>query len=171
MSRPAITCEAIAPRSNLHLVVTRVNEHEIPAFSRLAEELSCLPIFSPPSLNLRLLGLERSEGGQTIGTEELQYRVHHRIAEWLPRDETYVLEPYRRTRDGKARFEDFASGEKIFDCEWPWKAMVINWDQSVALCCGAWSPSEAVGNLSLQSMGAIWNGPCIVKRAGALSGD
>jgi MoaA/NifB/PqqE/SkfB family radical SAM enzyme len=43
------------PKVRIIFVVTRLNEHEIPAFKKLAHELKCEYAFSTPSLNMRFL--------------------------------------------------------------------------------------------------------------------
>ena len=152
----------------LHLVVTKVNERELEQFRTLAKEYDCRPLFSAPSLNLRLL--PHGEPGLFLSPDELEERVAHRIQAWLPTNAEYVREPYLLIRDGKRKLSDFGSCKvvrklsdfgscKVVRCESPWKSVVINSDASVSICCGAWMPSEAVGSLNQQTFGEIWNGP------------
>jgi len=68
-----------------------------------------------------------------------------------------VLDPYRKLLDGEYDDEDF-NGRKIFDCHWPWRASVVNWDGQVVTCCGSFDPNEDMGNVFEQPFGKIWNG-------------
>ena len=146
------------PKIQLHFVVTRANEHEIEEFTELADQLGCSAIFTGPSLNLRFLSADKSLKPLNLSPDQLEEKVKTHIDTWLPKDPRYVAEPYRRIRDGEALFRDFG-GHKIIDCEWPWKAVVVNWDSKVAVCCGSWTPSEDYGDLARDSWGKVWNSP------------
>lgn len=146
------------PKIQMHFVVTRFNEHEIEQFAQLAEQLGCRPMFSAASLNLRFLAFNKKHEPLYITAEELEEKVKARIDEWLPRDPRYVFEPYRKIRDGAAQFRDFG-GQKVVDCEWPWKAVVVNWDSRVSVCCGSWTVSQDYGDLKQHSWGEVWNSP------------
>ncbi len=149
---------SLTPRIQMHCVVMKSNEHEMEQFSALARELECVPTFTSPSLNLRFLGLDRELRPLDISRDELERKVKERMDAWLPDNPLYVIEPYRRIRSGEARYGDFG-GEKVSDCEWPWKAVVVTWDSKVSVCCGSWTPAQDYGDLSTQSWSQIWNSP------------
>jgi MoaA/NifB/PqqE/SkfB family radical SAM enzyme len=144
------------PQVQMHFVVMKSNEHQMEQFSALARGLGCVPVFSPPSLNLRFLKLDRELRPLPINAEQLEEKVKARTEAWLPDNPLYVIEPYRRIKSGEARYQDFG-GEKISDCEWPWKAVVVTWDRKVSVCCGSWSPAQDYGDLSSKSWGQVWN--------------
>jgi len=146
------------PQIQMHCVVTRANEHQTEAFAKLAERYGCKAIFTGPSLNLRFLSSDKSLQPLDISPKELEEKVRTRLHDWLPKNPRYVAEAYRRIRDGEADFRDF-DGHKVIDCEWPWKAVIVNWDSTVSVCCGSWAPSQDYGDLKRNSWGEIWNSP------------
>ena len=50
------------------------------------------------------------------------------------------------------------NGSKTHDCDWPWRAAVINWDGEVVTCCGSFDPAEDMGNVFAQPFSRVWNG-------------
>ena len=145
------------PALQLNFVVTRKNQHEREAFSRLAAALDCQPLFSAPSLNVRFLDRDASLKPLELSGDELRARIEAKLREWLPDDETLVVEPYRRMKDGDFERESW-NGSKPMRCDWPWRSGVINWDGSVVTCCGVFEQSEDMGNVFTQPFGEIWNG-------------
>lgn len=145
------------PAIQLNFVVTRKNEHEREAFRRLAADLGCAPLFSAPSLNLRFL--DRDRNLQPLGLEPaaVAARAAATMEEWLPSDQDFVVEPYRRMRAGTYRAEEF-NGHKVVDCDWPWRSGVVNWDGSLVACCGVFASNDDFGNVFEQPLGALWNG-------------
>lgn len=164
------------PVIQLNFVVTRFNEHERDAFTRLAAELGCRAVFSTASLNTRFLGKERgrpalrtAQGASATTVSlglapDLQARrsreqtLEH-IRKWLPRDEAFALAPYREMLAGREFKPEEFNGKKLMDCAWPWRSTVVNWDGNVSTCCGSWEASEDMGNVFETSLSAIWNGP------------
>ncbi len=156
------------PAVQLNFVVTRFNEHEQAAFKTVAEELGCKPVFSWPALNTRFLGHDKSLTSLGLADDVLREKTRSHLERWLPRDRAFVLEPYRRMlADGAPTATptpapgatgDF-NGRKLFDCSWPWRSTVINWDGAVSPCCGSFDPREDLGNVFEQPFGRIWNGP------------
>ena len=148
------------PVVQLNFVVTRLNEHERPAFERLARELGCKPVFSTASLNTRFLAQPAKGQATSLGLapDLLAKRTREHLEKWLPRDQTFVLEPYRQILAGHAPKGDQYNGTKLLDCSWPWRAAVVNWDGNVSTCCGSWEPSEDLGNVLKQPFSKIWNG-------------
>lgn len=145
------------PVVQLNFVVTRHNEHEIPAFRKLAAELGCKAVFSTASMNLRFLGQNKQLQPLGLAPDVLRKKRIEHLKNWLPEDQTYVLEPYRRLVTGELEAQDF-NGHKTFNCSWPWRSSVINWDGQVVTCCGSWDPAEDMGNVFEASFGSIWNG-------------
>lgn len=146
------------PAVQLNFVVMRHNEHERAAFGRLAAELGCKAIFSSPSANVRFLGVDRQMRSLNLTAEELSRKTREHLERWLPSDSAHVLWPYEKLRRGEAVAAQPFNGRKLFDCSWPWRATVINWDGAVSPCCGSFAPSEDLGNVFEQPLGKIWNG-------------
>jgi MoaA/NifB/PqqE/SkfB family radical SAM enzyme len=145
------------PAIQLNFVVTRKNQHEREAFRRLAAELDCLPLFSAPSLNVRFLDRDRALEPLGLSQDELVERLDATMREWLPDDDAFVVEPYRRLRAGDFDRSSF-NGRKPMHCDWPWRSGVINWDGSVVTCCGVFEQSDDMGNVFTQPFDEIWNG-------------
>ncbi len=146
------------PVVQLNFVVTRHNEHEREAFTQLAEELGAKPVFSTASMNVRFQ--DRDEKMVSLGlAPDLQKRkVREHLNHWLPKDDQFVLSPYKElARTGEISAGDY-NGKKLFDCSWPWLSSVINWDGNVSTCCGSWEESEDMGNVFEQPFAQIWNG-------------
>jgi MoaA/NifB/PqqE/SkfB family radical SAM enzyme len=148
------------PAVQLNFVVTRRNEHEIEAFKLLAAELGCKAVFSSPSLNLRFVGQNRQLQPLGLAADVLEKKKREQVAAWLPSDPAYALKPYRDLLDGRPAHSEDYNGHKLFDCSWPWRMSVINWDGEVCTCCGNFDPKEDMGNVfaSGNSFGKIWNG-------------
>lgn len=146
------------PAVQLNFVVTRENEHERAAFAALAAELGCKAVFSAPSLNLRFVGQDAKLQSLGLATDVLAKKQREQVERWLPRNEVYALQPYRALLAGDPpRGEDY-NGHKTFDCSWPWRMSVINWDGQVCTCCGNFDPKEDMGNVLTRPFGEIWNG-------------
>ncbi len=145
------------PVVQLNFVVTRHNEHERAAFQRLADELGCKAVFSTASMNIRFLGQDKKLTSLGLAPDVLEKRVREHLDQWLPQDKEYVLKPYQEIAATGINSEDY-NGHKLFDCAWPWRMSVINWDGAVSTCCGSFDPREDMGNVFEQSMSRIWNG-------------
>ncbi len=145
------------PTIQLNFVVTRHNEHEIPTFRKLADELGCKPVFSSPSLNVRFLDRDRDLVSLSIEGDTLEKKLQDHLDHWLPEDEQYVIEPYRLLREGKPYEGEQFNGTKIMDCDWPWKDSVINHDGSVVACCGVFEAAHDIGNAFERPFHEIWN--------------
>ncbi|QDU71683.1 radical SAM protein [Mucisphaera calidilacus] len=147
------------PFVQLNFVVTKYNQHERDAFQKLADELGCKAVFSTPSLNIRFK--DRDEKLVPLGLDKdlLEQRVRSHIQKWLPEEDEFALEPYRDILDGKPLEPDHFNGNKTFNCDWPWRQSVINWDGEVAVCCGSFAPEEDMGNVFEHGFAKVWNGP------------
>ncbi len=145
------------PEMQLNFVVTRFNEHEIPAFQKLAAELKCKPVFSTASLNTRFVNKDKNLVELGLAKDVEVNRIKKHIREWLPSDQQYVLDAYHRMLQDDFSPEDF-NGKKLYNCSWPWRESVINWDGNVSLCCGSYEKREDMGNVFEQPFGRIWNG-------------
>ena len=145
------------PEVQLNFVVTRHNEHEQAQFEALARELGCKAVFSTPALNLRFLDQDKQLQPLGLAPDMLEKKKRQHIADWLPRDQRYVLEPYRRILEGQPMRDEDYNGRKLYDCAWPWQKSVINWDGSVVTCCGSFDPSEDIGNVFDQPFAKVWN--------------
>ncbi len=146
------------PVVQLNFVVTRRNEHEIAAFQRLADELGCKAVFSAPSLNLRFVGQDKKLQSLGLAPDILARKTQEHIEQWLPADAKYALKPYREMLSGKPVKDEAYNGHKTFDCSWPWRMSVINWDGQVCTCCGNFDPKEDMGNVFERPFSQVWNG-------------
>jgi len=146
------------PAIQLNFVVMRQNQHERAAFARLADSLGCKAVFSSPSANVRFLGLDRNLQSLSLSPEELALKTQQHLQRWLPDDPAHVLSPYQTLLRGQAFEPAQFNGRKLFNCSWPWRATVINWDGAVSPCCGSFAPGEDLGNVFQQPFSAIWNG-------------
>ncbi len=148
---------AKTPVVQLNFVVTRHNEHEVDDFRQLAADLGCQAVFSPPSMNMRFVGRDKHLVDLGLGEDlKLRKRREH-LKEWLPRNREYVLEPYQSILDGEYDGDQW-NGSKIYNCDWPWRQSVINWDGQVVTCCGSFDPRYDMGNVNDTRFGKIWNG-------------
>ncbi len=147
------------PKVQLNFVVTRFNEHEVEAFTRLAKELDAKPVISWAALNTRMLNRDTASG-QSLGLapDVLKAKIRQHIEKWLPDDQQHKLAVYDIMLNEEYDPNSF-NGKKAFNCSWPWQASVINWDGTVATCCGSWDPSEDMGNVLETPFARIWNGP------------
>lgn len=142
------------PEIQLNFVVTRHNQHEIDRFKTLADSLECKAVFSAPSLNVRFLDRDKNLVPLGLSGEALNKKTLDYMREWLPDDEDYIIEPYRKIREGRP---GSTGGKKMVECHWPWKDSVINWDGSVVICCGVYEKTYDMGNVFDTPFHAIWN--------------
>ncbi|HEX7010827.1 MAG TPA: radical SAM protein, partial [Phycisphaeraceae bacterium] len=83
------------PVVQLNFVVTRHNEHEREAFQKLADDLGCRAVFSTAMMNVRFLDKDQQLQPLGLAEDVLAQKVRDHLANWLPRDSRYVLEPYK----------------------------------------------------------------------------
>ncbi len=146
------------PAIQLNFVVTKYNEHERDAFQKLADELGCKAVFSTASLNVRFQDQDQKLQPLGLADDILKKKVKQHVENWLPSDQQYVLSPYNEIRKtGEIEQGDY-NGSKPFNCPWPWRQSVINWDGQVVACCGSFDPGEDLGDVFEQGFGKIWNG-------------
>ncbi len=150
---------ARTPQVQLNFVVTRHNEHEIEAFQQLADELGCKAVFSTASMNARFQDQDKNLVSLGLAEDVKREKVKKHLDHWLPRRRTeYVFEPYRRmAEDGVVPGPQY-NGAKAYNCSWPWRQSVINWDGNVVTCCGNFDPKEDMGNVFEKGFGKVWNG-------------
>jgi len=145
------------PQVQLNFVVTRQNEHEREAFKQLAAELGCQAVFSTASMNVRFVGTDKKLQSLGLAPDLLKKKTKQHLERWLPKDQDYVLQPYQQMLSDGFDPSQF-NGKKIFDCSWPWRSCVVNWDGQVVTCCGSFDPGEDMGNVFETPLGRIWNG-------------
>lgn len=145
------------PAIQLNFVVTKHNEHEIDRFKALADELGCKPIFSTASMNVRFLDKDKKLTPLGLAEDVLAKKTQDHLDDWLPQNKDYVLSAYDQLREtGQLRGEQF-NGEKTYNCSWPWRQSVINWDGSVATCCGSFEEREDMASVLDQPFAKVWN--------------
>lgn len=146
------------PEVQLNFVVTRHNEHERDAFKALARELNCKAVFSTASMNVRFLDKDQKLQPLGLAQDVREKKIRNHLNNWLPKDQAFVLEPYRKLAETGRQRDEIYNGKKDFDCSWPWKQCVINWDGQVVTCCGSFDPAEDMGNALQKPFASIWNG-------------
>ncbi|MEM9347053.1 MAG: radical SAM protein [Planctomycetota bacterium] len=151
------TLGSSTPAIQLNFVVTKHNEHEIEPFRQMAEELGCKPIFSTASMNIRFLDKDKKLTPLGLADDVLAKKTRDHLEDWLPENKDYVLSAYDEMREtGEHRGEQF-NGNKEYNCSWPWRQSVINWDGSVATCCGSFEEREDIASVIDQSFAKVWN--------------
>lgn len=147
------------PHVQLNFVVMKQNEHEIPAFRKLAAELGCDPVFNPPALNARFAGKDKQLTSLGLAPDVEKKRALEMAEKWLPEREDFRLPLYDQYSDGSADqlMGEKYNGHKPFYCDWLWRQMVVNWDGQVSTCCGSFDPGEDMGDVFEQGVGAIYN--------------
>lgn len=145
------------PAIQLNYVVTKHNEHEVERFRELAKELGCKAVFSTASMNLRFLDKDKKLQPLGLADDLLEKKTKDHLEHWLPKNKDFVLPAYEEIREtGVMRGEEF-NGKKTYNCSWPWRQSVINWDGTVATCCGSFEPREDMGTVLDQSFAKVWN--------------
>jgi len=145
------------PVIQLNFVVTKHNEHEIEPFRKLAEELGCRPVFSTASMNVRFLDKDKKLTPLGLAEDVLAQKTRDHLENWLPQDKDYVLSAYddmRRT--GQMRGGQY-NGKKEYNCSWPWRQSVINWDGTVSTCCGSFEEWEDIASVLDKPFAEVWN--------------
>ena len=147
------------PQVQLNFVVTRHNEHEIESFEKLANELGCKAVFSAASMNARFQDQDQNLVSLGLADDVKKDKIKTHLQQWLPQKQRdYVFEPYvKMAQDGIVPGEKY-NGSKAFNCSWPWRQSVINWDGQVVTCCGNYDPKEDLGNVFDHSFAKVWNG-------------
>ncbi|MEM9416695.1 MAG: radical SAM protein [Planctomycetota bacterium] len=145
------------PAIQLNFVVTRHNEHEVDRFRELAEELGCKAVFSTASMNLRFLDKDKRLQPLGLAPDLLEKKTQDHLEEWLPENDEYVLDAYRDIQRGGVGHDAQYNGKKRYNCSWPWRQSVINWDGTVATCCGSFEKSEDLGDVTQQPFKTVWN--------------
>ncbi|MEM6755621.1 MAG: radical SAM protein, partial [Planctomycetota bacterium] len=146
------------PQVQLNFVVTRFNEHEIDDFQKLADELGCKAVFSTASFNARFQDKDKKLVSLGLSSDLKKTKVKEHVEHWMPKKRLdYVLEPYiKMARDGVVPGPEY-NGKKEFNCSWPWRQTVINWDGHVVMCCGNFDPKEDIGNVFDDGFATVWN--------------
>ena len=146
------------PEVQLNFVVTRHNEHEKDAFRALAADLGAKAVFSRPAMNIRFLDKDKQLQPLGLAPDLVAKKTKQRLDDWLPEDESFVLEPYREIAETGEFHGEKYNGKKLFDCSWPWKQAVVNWDGTVATCCGSFDQREDMGSVFEGGFAKVWNG-------------
>ncbi len=143
------------PTVRMFFVVTRYNEHEIDDFKKLAAELGCVAVFTTASLNLRFVGKDKMLRDVGMSCEQKISIAEEIKSKWLPSDRKWVAKWYQG--NGEFLKGQIGSYRKVFDCDWPWKRTVINWNGDVTVCCGVFNPRWTMGNIFDDTFRRIWN--------------
>ena len=145
------------PAIQLNFVVTKHNEHEIEPFRAMAEELGCKPIFSTASMNVRFLNKDKKLTPLGLADDVLAKKTKDHLDNWLPENKDYVLDSYNEMQETGTLRSDEYNGKKSYNCSWPWRQSVVNWDGSVATCCGSFEEREDIASVIEQPFSKVWN--------------
>jgi len=145
------------PVIQLNFVVTKHNEHEVEKFRHMAEALDCKPIFSTASMNLRFLDKDKKLQPLGLAKDMLEKKTRDHLEDWLPENEDYVLDSYQAIRETGAQDGEQFNGNKTYNCSWPWRQTVINWDGGVSTCCGSFEESDDIASVIDQPFKKVWN--------------
>jgi len=143
------------PCITLSSIVTRNNEHELPQFIRLANELGVRHSIWEASLNLRFLPYDRHMGRRDVDEATLRLERQSVVNGWLPKNNKHVNQYYAYVRDHDGGLPPVVP--KWFSCNAPWESVVISSNGDVNLCCGSFSTSDSVGNVFDTPLRKIWN--------------
>jgi len=143
------------PVVRMFFVVTRHNEHEIEQFKKLADELGCVAVFTTASLNLRFIGRDKNLKDLGWSYEQKVQFAEQIKQQWLPQNSKWVAKWYQG--NGEFLKDKVEIRQKAFECNWPWKRTVINWNGDVTACCGVFNPEWTMGNVFDDSFRKIWN--------------
>ncbi|KJU85798.1 radical sam domain protein [Candidatus Magnetobacterium bavaricum] len=121
-------------------LVNRYNEGEVEAARQIARGYGI--VFSPSPLRTHM-------------GKELLMPLYARVnedASWLPTDRTYSRYDYEIAPGART---------KQRSCKWLWDASVVNWDGSVAPCCGVYEKSWDFDNCFVErgTFHRVWNSP------------
>lgn len=145
------------PDVQLHFVVHRKNEAEIPLLAQFARENDLDFALTPVSLNLRFLDRDKNMQAMGRSQEEILADMVRLFDEWLPTDPRYVNPYYARLREDPRRL--FTERKQAHACDWLWRGCIIAVDGDVMPCCGAFAQSERLGNVLERPLSALWNSP------------
>ncbi|MBF0344748.1 MAG: radical SAM protein [Nitrospirae bacterium] len=128
------------PQLIWQFLVNRYNENEVEEARQIAQRYGIA--FSPSPLRTHM-------------GKELLMPLHTRVKQdttWLPEGKTYRRYDYEVAPDTRTRQRS---------CKWLWDASVVNWDGSVAPCCGVYEKSWDFDNCFAPgvSFHRVWNSP------------
>jgi radical SAM protein with 4Fe4S-binding SPASM domain len=87
-----------------------------------------------------------------IAVDSAEYR------DWLPIQERYRRYDLTKEFNVSAGASSFLKPSMNVICNWPWQAIVVNWDGSVSPCCGVFLEEDDFGNFFSQcSFKKLWN--------------
>ncbi|MBF0337466.1 MAG: radical SAM protein [Nitrospirae bacterium] len=128
------------PQLIWQFLVNRYNEGEVEAAGQIARGYGIA--FSPSPLRTHM-------------GKELLMPLYARLnedASWLPQDNSYSRYAYEIAPGTRTRQHS---------CKWLWDASVVNWDGSVAPCCGVYEKSWDFDNCfgARGTFRRVWNSP------------
>jgi radical SAM protein with 4Fe4S-binding SPASM domain len=118
------------PQVILQLVVTGVNEHQIPEIQKLAKDLGV------DDLQLKTTQIYNYENGSPLIPKNLKY------SRYVPNGKGWKL---KKPIENK--------------CWRMWQGAVITWDGKVVPCCFDKDASHVMGNVGEENFKQIWNKP------------
>mgnify|MGYP000011693167 FL=1 len=92
------------------------------------------------------------------------------ISNWAGKlDKEAFIKEYEISSPDKTRYTHKRFNQtNVAPCTQLWKWMVVYWDGSVVLCCADMFSRSIVGDLKLNSITEIWNGPDLKKLRGQM---
>ena len=92
------------------------------------------------------------------------------ISNWAGKlDKEAFIKEYKISSPNKTRYtHKLFNQTNVAPCTQLWKWMVVYWDGKVVLCCADMFSRSIVGDLKLNSITEIWNGPDLKKLRGQM---
>jgi radical SAM protein with 4Fe4S-binding SPASM domain len=120
---------SLTPYITIRTLVMKHNEHEMYTIRTLAREIGVDNLI----FSLMIANVEKDSV----------------VEEWLPIDENYSWYDYEQ------RTNKITGG--LHSCSELWQRMTINWDGSVFPCCFVDKEEMSFGNVSSETIRAVWN--------------
>ena len=125
------------PNINWKFIVFRHDEHEVKIAQKMGKELE----------------VDRVQIESTFIPVDLE-----EYKNWVPLNSKYSKYDLNKKPSAKAHSEDFFQSPPEETCDWPWLGITINWDGSVAPCCGIYREEDDFGNFFNQkNFSQLWN--------------
>jgi MoaA/NifB/PqqE/SkfB family radical SAM enzyme len=147
------------PTLALVFVITKKNQHEIPAMKQMAADLGVACRMYTGSINARLYEDQREilelvdTWAQDSGWEQFDnFDYVNKI-----RIEAF----YKAVRESGGVDAESLEQQKLTGrhfCDEPWRSMTVNWNGTVCLCCSDYTKYH-MGDVQKTPLPDIWNGP------------
>ncbi len=129
--------KSFLPHVIWQFLVFRHNEHEIEIAKKMGAELGVDAV----GINSAFIAVNSPE-----------------FSDWIPLNNQYSKYDLSGTAQTNAGSEDFLKPINQAVCNWLWEGIAINWDMTVAPCCGVFLEQEDFGRITDASQfQQLWN--------------